>query len=165
MKLPSQDQINSLLRQGYTAAGTAFTIAAMVAIIPQDAVQPAVAALHEIGDGLQQAFGGVSKLVVILGPVVIGLSARAAAFAVSLKSQVAKVHDASHGDLVAAVSAVAPTTLVKAAGALQGVQVAVGPAASSEMKALASDPTNQSDIVRVRADLPPAGSSSLLQRS
>jgi hypothetical protein len=165
MKLPSQDVVNSLLRQGYTAAGTAFTIAAMIAVIPQDAVQPAIAALHEIGDGLQQAFGGFSKLVIILGPVVAALSARAAAFAVTLKSQVAKVHDASHADLVNAVSQVAPTALVKAAGALQGVQVAVSPSASPEMKALASDPQNQSDIVRVRADLPSAGSSSLLQRS
>jgi hypothetical protein len=154
MQMPSSDQVSSLLRQGYTAAGTAFTIAAMVAVIPQDAVQPAIAALHEVGDGLQQAFGGVSKLVVILGPVVMGLSARAAAFAVSLKSQVAKVHDASHADLVNAVSEVSPSTLAKATAALPGVQVSVSPGAAPALRTLAADPT-QPDIVRAR-ELPPS---------
>ena len=153
MNIPSSDTINSLLRQGYTAAGTAFTIAAMVAIIPQDAVQPAVTALHEVGDGLQQAFGGVSKLVVILGPVIVGLSARAAAFAVSLKSQVAKVRDASHTDLVAVVSQVSPGILAKATAALPGVQVTVSNIASPSLRALAND-DSQPDIVKASSSAP-----------
>jgi hypothetical protein len=44
MQMPDQDTINSLLRQGCTAAGTALTIGTLVAVVPQEAVQPTIAA-------------------------------------------------------------------------------------------------------------------------
>ncbi len=154
MNMPTQDEINSLLRHGYTAAGTAFTIAAMIAVIPPDVVQPAIAALHDVGDGLEKAFGGVSKLVVIFGPIIAGLSARAAAFAVSLKSQVTKVHQADPHELLNVVKEVTPTLLAKTTAAIPGVQVTVTKAAPDSLRVLAADPT-QPDIVKAK-EIPPS---------
>ena len=150
MNMPTQAQIDSLLRQGYTAGGTAFTIAAMLAIIPQDAVQPAIVALHQIGDGLKQALGGFSNLIIIFGPIIMGLSAKAAAFAVSLKSQIKGVHAASPQDLMNAVASQTPGTLAKAAAALPGVQVMVSGVASQSLRSLAADPSQPDIVAAVR---------------
>lgn len=143
----TSDEIQSLLRHGYTAAGTALTIGTMIAVIPPDAVQPAIAALHDMGDGLQQAFGGASKLVLLFGPIIAGISTKIAMLAVSLKSQVAKVHEAAPHELMIAVADQAPATLAKATAALLGVQVEVSGNASATLRTLASDP-DQPDIVK-----------------
>lgn len=156
----TSDQIQSILRHGYTAAGTALTIGTLIAVVPADAVQPAIAALHDVGDGLQQAFGGVSKLVIIFGPIVVGISAKAAAFAASLRSQVAKVHEAAPQELLNAVAVQAPGTLAKATAAIPGVQIEVSGAAPAPLRALAADP-DQPDIVKRPI---PAPSSSPLSR-
>lgn len=74
----SAGQVDAGMRHVYTAAGTVFTLAAAVAIIPQDQVQPALDALHQIGDGVKQIMGGFSALWVILGPVVMGFAAKRA---------------------------------------------------------------------------------------
>jgi len=155
MQMPDQDTINSLLRQGYTAAGTALTIGTLIAVVPQEAVQPTIAALHDIGDGLQKAIGGFSSLIVIFGPIIMGLSAKAAAFAVSLKSQVAKVHEAAPHELMSAVQDVTPGTLAKATAALPGVQVTVSSAAAPSLRILAAD-NSQPDIVKASSAPPVA---------
>lgn len=155
MQMPDQDTINSLLRQGYTAGGTALTIAAMLAVIPQDAVQPAIAALHQVGDGLETAFGGFSKLTILFGPIIVGLSAKAAAFAVSLKSQVKRVHEAAPHELMNAVADQTPGTLAKATAALPGVQVTVSSAAAPSLRILAAD-NSQPDIVKASSAPPVA---------
>lgn len=155
MQMPDQDAINSLMRQGYTVGGTAFTIAAMIAIIPQESVQPAIAALHQVGDGLQTAFGGFRSLFLIFGPVAIGLSAKAAAFAVSLKSQVKRVHEAAPHELMNAVADQTPGTLAKATASLPGVQVTVSSAAAPSLRILAAD-NSQPDIVKASSAPPVA---------
>lgn len=147
-------ELQSLLRQGYTAAGTAFTIAAAIAVIPAESVQPAIAALHDIGDGAEKIFGGFSKLVLIFGPVVAGLSAKAAAFAVSLKSQVKSVHAAAPDELMNAVTNQTPGVLAKATAALPGVQVTVSANASQSLRILAAD-DSQPDIVKSSLSAPP----------
>lgn len=150
----TSDEIQSLLRHGYTAAGTALTIGTLIAVVPQDAVQPTLAALHDIGDGLQQAFGGASKLVLIFGPIIIGLSAKVAAFAVSLKSQVARVHEAAPHELMIAVANQEPATLAKATATIPGVQVTVSAAAPPSLRVLAADDM-QPDIVKSSLSAPP----------
>lgn len=74
----SAGQVDAGMRHVYTAAGSIFTLLAAVAIIPQDQVQPALNALHQIGDGAKQIMGGFSALWVIIGPVIMGLAAKRA---------------------------------------------------------------------------------------
>lgn len=71
--MPTENQINAALRHVYTVGGTVLTMAAVVAVIPQDSVQPAIMALHDVGDGLHQAFGGATKLLLIVGPALTAI--------------------------------------------------------------------------------------------
>lgn len=150
----TSDEIQSMLRHGYTAAGTALTIGALIAVVPVDAVQPTIAALHDIGDGLQQAFGGASKIVLFFGPIIMGVSTKIAAIAVSLKSQVAKVHEAAPQELMNAVASQTPGVLAKATATIPGVQVTVSAAAPPSLRILAADDM-QPDIVKASLSAPP----------
>lgn len=93
MPLPqiSEGQVNAAMRHVYTSAGTAFAIFALLGVLPQESVQPALDAVHQIGDGLQQVFGGFSKLTVIIGPIVAVWMGKIAASSASFKSQLKAV--------------------------------------------------------------------------
>lgn len=91
----NSNQLNAGLRHVYTAVGTAFTILVALAVIPQDQVQPALDAIHQIGDGIQQIFGGASKLWIILGPIIASLAAKGAVTAASFKNQLKSVTTAA----------------------------------------------------------------------
>lgn len=78
MNVPTQAQVSAALRHVYTSAATVLAIGTIVAVVPQDQVQPIMDALRQTGDGLQQVFGGVSKLVLIIGPIIAALSGKAA---------------------------------------------------------------------------------------
>lgn len=91
MSLPSNDQVSAALRHLYTSAGTVLGMGAALALIPQDQVQPSLDALREVGDGIQKVFGGVSKLLIIVGPLVGVWMAKIAAVRSGLSSQVSSL--------------------------------------------------------------------------
>lgn len=87
----TQAQVDAALRHVYTAAGTVLTIGTVVAVVPQESVQPIMDALRQIGDGLHQMIGGFSKLSLIAGPIVIGLMGKIAAGSAGFRNQLASV--------------------------------------------------------------------------
>lgn len=91
MELPNENQVNAGLRHVYTSAATILTLATVVAIVPQESVAPILAALHQIGDGVQQVVGGFSKLSVLVGPIIAGLMIKIAGGSAGIKSQAASL--------------------------------------------------------------------------
>lgn len=91
MALPTAQQVDAALRHAYTSAGTVLAICALAAVIPKEDVQPILDALHQIGDGLEQVFGGASKLVIIIGPVVAVWMGKIAAAKAGFLSQLKSV--------------------------------------------------------------------------
>ena len=102
MSLPNQDapppkqyawqaQINVLIRQSLSVGGTAITILGVFAILPEDQAKAAIGHLQAIGNDLQMLFGDVSKLWVIVGPVIIALVAKWGLYAASLKGQLSSI--------------------------------------------------------------------------
>lgn len=122
------DQVGSGLRHVYTAGGTAFTLMAGLALMPTEQVQPALDALHQIGDGIKQIMGGASALWAIVGPVIIGFAVKAGVMKSSFASQLASVtKQASNGDTAARNQMIAATTTIPA------VEKIVAPTVSSEI--------------------------------
>lgn len=109
MNLPTEGQVSAAMRHVYTSAGTVLAIGTIVAVVPQDQVQPIMDALRQVGDGLQQVFGGVSKLVLIAGPIVVGwmgkIAAARAGFTSQLKSVISTASAPENVDKKAAVVA------------------------------------------------------------
>ena len=91
MKLPTTQQVNAALRHGVTAGATAFTVLGIIAVVPQDQVAGLIQDLHDIDSGLEQAFGGFSKLFIVLGPAVGVFMAKLAAASASIVSQLKSV--------------------------------------------------------------------------
>lgn len=67
--MPSMPQVNAALRHGVTASATIFTVLGVLAVVPQDQIAGLIQDLHDIQSGLSQAFGGFSKLWIVLGPI------------------------------------------------------------------------------------------------
>ncbi len=120
----TQAQVDAALRHVYTSAGTVLTIGTVIAVVPQDSVQPIMDALRQIGDGLHQIVGGFSKLTLIAGPIVVGIMAKIAAGSAAFKSQLASVMSfaAKPGNMEAKKEVVAAT-----ANALTEVDKIVAP--------------------------------------
>lgn len=89
--VPTAPQVDATLRHVYTSVATIFTMLSVLAIVPADQVQPAINALHRVGDDVKALMGDLSALWIILGPIVIGFVAKAAAFSASLRSQLKAV--------------------------------------------------------------------------
>lgn len=86
-----QNQVSAATRHLVTAGGTAVTILGALALLPADKVADAVTGLQMLGDHLQLVFGDLSKLWLILGPVLIGFAVKGATFAASLKGQLKSI--------------------------------------------------------------------------
>jgi hypothetical protein len=86
-----QAQINVLIRQSLSVGGTAITILGVFALLPEDQAKAAIGYLQAIGNDLQMLFGDVSKLWVIVGPVIIALVAKWGLYAASLKGQLSSI--------------------------------------------------------------------------
>jgi hypothetical protein len=86
-----QNQVAALTRHGVTAAGTAITILGGLAFLPADQVTAAIQHLQDIGTDLNKLMADFGALWVILGPVLIGLAMKGAAFAASLKGQLRSI--------------------------------------------------------------------------
>jgi hypothetical protein len=88
---PTGLQVDAAMRHVYTSGASVFTVLSVFALLPSDQVQPAIDALHRLGDDIKALMGDLSALWIILGPVVIGFVAKAAAFSASLRSQLKAV--------------------------------------------------------------------------
>lgn len=83
----------SVLRHVGTAGGTAVAIFSTLGYLSPADAKATLAALHQTMDGLQQAVGGVSKLVLVLGPAVAALMAGLAGASSTLRAQLKNLTD------------------------------------------------------------------------
>lgn len=67
----SQNQLNAALRYGGTAVGTLFTIFGALQFISPEQVAQLTAAVHDFNQSILSAYGALTKMWVILGPVAI----------------------------------------------------------------------------------------------
>jgi hypothetical protein len=86
-----QNQTAALVRHGVTGIGTAITILGGLAFLPADQVQAAIVHLQDIGTDINKLMADFGALWIILGPVLIGLAMKGAAFAASLKGQLRSI--------------------------------------------------------------------------
>jgi hypothetical protein len=112
MKLPTSDQVNAGMKHVGTIGATVFTLAAAVGFIPQNQVADLTADFHEVVDGLTQAFGGFSKLALIIGPIAAIWFAKRAVNSQSLTHQLTSV--TSHADVKIEGKIVVPADVANA---------------------------------------------------
>lgn len=91
MQLPTSGQVNAGLRHLGTAGVTAATLLGALGVLNADQVTSVVASVHQVMDGLTQTFGGISKLVLVLGPVAALWLGKGAVAAASLHSQLKSI--------------------------------------------------------------------------
>lgn len=87
MNLPTNDQVSAALRHVGTAGATTVGVFAVLGILSPDQVAAVIADIHQITDGLQQTFGGVSKIIIIVGPIAATYFAKGAVMAAGLRRQ------------------------------------------------------------------------------
>ena len=133
MGLPTENQVNAALRHVGTSAATAVTVFTALGFLSPEQAQGIVAAMQDVVAGLQQAFGGFSRIAIIIGPVFATLMAAYAAKSGSAASLVGTLLKMAHTD------ATAKTALVNATSALPEVQKVVAPA-------LAPDPATSPKV-------------------
>lgn len=83
--------VESVLRHVGTAGGTAVAIFSTLGFLSPATATSAIAALHQTMDGLQQALGGISQLVLVLGPAFAALMAGLAGTSSTLKAQLKSI--------------------------------------------------------------------------
>lgn len=137
---PNTGQVDAVLRHVYTAGGTAITIMGALALLPDDQVQPAVDALHKMGDAAKEFFGAASVLWGIIGPVIVGLAMKGAWFAASMSSRVRALFTVASG--TSPQASVAKVAIVNAAAQLPEVEKVVAPALA-ESPATAANVTSK----------------------
>ena len=93
MQLPSEAVVNSVLRHVGTSAGTAVGIFVTLGYLSPTNAQGILADLHQMMDGLQQAFGGFSKLMLILGPTFAALMTAVAGRSSTVRAAVQRIAD------------------------------------------------------------------------
>lgn len=87
----TQAQIYAALRYAGVAAGAVTTLAAAIGVMDASTAQSITTAFQKVMVDLQQLIGDLSKLVVLVVPVVTVWLARVGVKAASLKSQIASV--------------------------------------------------------------------------
>ncbi len=128
MSFLSQDQVNAALRYAGTAVGTIGTIAAVLGVMDADTAGKVVAATQAVIKDLTQTFGDVSKLVLLVMPIVTVWLARIG------------IHSASPASQRAAVAMQPHTVVVQAATADDTVTMANVIASIPEAKQVVSSP-------------------------
>ena len=106
IQIPSENQVNSVLRHVGTSAASVASVFVVLGFLTPDQAQEVIASMQDIVAGLTQAFGGFSKLALIIGPVFATVMATLAAksgTAASLLATVLKIATGPKG--AAAVSA------------------------------------------------------------
>jgi hypothetical protein len=69
MNLPTENQVNAALRHVGTATASAASVFVVLGFLSPEQAQAVIADMQQIVDGLQQVFGGFSKLLIVIGPV------------------------------------------------------------------------------------------------
>ena len=126
MGLPTENQVNAALRHVGTASASVASVFVVLGFLTPDQSQAIIADMQQIVAGLQQAFGGFSKLAIIVGPIFAGLMATFAAKSGSVTSIIATLLKTAHANTIA--SDEAKTAIVNAAAGLPEVEKVVAPA-------------------------------------
>lgn len=95
MNLPSDNSTNAVLRHVYSIAGTILFIGAAAAVVPQDSIQPILDKLHVIGDDVGKLIGDFKALMVLVGPIILALTAKSAGAAASFQTFLKKMRAVS----------------------------------------------------------------------
>ena len=90
--MAEQSQVQAAMRHVYTAAGTTITIMGALALLPPEKVQPAIDALHRMGDDVKDFMGAASILWGIIGPVIMFMAGKGATFAAAFPNQVKAIN-------------------------------------------------------------------------
>lgn len=96
MQLPSANTVNSVLRHVGTAIASGGSVFVVLGFLSPDQAQSIIADMREIVDGLQQAFGGFSKIAIIVGPLFATLMATLAAKSSTAASLIATLVKIAH---------------------------------------------------------------------
>jgi hypothetical protein len=112
MQMPSSDVVNAVLRHVVTSAATVATVFVTFGFISPENSQALLADIQQIVAGLKQTYGGLSNLVIILGPAVAAASAWFAGNSSTLKSLLTKV--ATNNNVQIDGQIVAPADVAKA---------------------------------------------------
>lgn len=126
MNLPTENQVNAALRHVGTASASAASVFVVLGFLSPDQAQAIIADMQQIVAGLTQAFGGFSKILIIVGPVFAGLMATFAAKSGSVGSLISSLLKQSQGTTAAADAT--KTAIVNAAATLPEVEKVVAPA-------------------------------------
>jgi Mn2+/Fe2+ NRAMP family transporter len=87
----SSAQVRAGLRHVATASVTAATVLGTLGLLSADQTRDIISGLQQLGNGLQDVFGGASKVIIILGPIAAGWIAKVAVTSASLKSQLTAI--------------------------------------------------------------------------
>lgn len=126
MDLPTANQVNSVLRHVGTASASVASVFMVLGFLTPEQSQAVIADMQQIVAGLQQAFGGFSKLIIVVGPVFAGLMATFAAKSGSAASLLSTLTKIAHSNTPVADDA--KIAIANAAAALPEVQKVVAPA-------------------------------------
>jgi len=81
----AQSKLGSVLRHGGTAAGTLFTLFGALQFVTPEQVAQLTAAVHDFNESIISAYGALTKMWVIIGPVGIYLIGKAGWNSASIK--------------------------------------------------------------------------------
>jgi len=126
MALPTENQVNAALRHVGTAAASAASVFVVFGFLTPEQAQSVIADMQDIVGGLQQAFGGFSKLALLLGPIFTTLMATYAAKSGTVFNLLATLNKIANSSKP--VSTDAKAAIVNAASALPEVEKVVAPA-------------------------------------
>lgn len=96
MWVPSENQVSSVLRHVGTGTASAATVLVTFGFLSPDQSAAVIADMKQIVDGLQQAFGGFSKIALIIGPLFATLMATLAAKSSTAASLIATLLKLAH---------------------------------------------------------------------
>jgi hypothetical protein len=142
------NKLASALRYGSTAAGTGFTLLAVVSLLSPDQVVALKANVETLKTSILTGYGALLNMWVILGPLAIGVAAKLGWNSSSVQALSKKL-------LAIAGNAADPTAAKEAKVAI--VNAAASPAVGSAgvvNKALAADPATAPNVVASPAELP-----------
>ncbi len=107
-----QNQLNAALRYGGTTAATLFTILGGLQFVTPEQVAQLTAAVHDFNQSILSAYGALTKMWVILGPVAIFWLTKAGVQSSSVKSIAGKL-------LQIATGAASPSSIEAQKAAIQ----------------------------------------------
>jgi hypothetical protein len=87
----TENQVNAGLRHVLSYAGGGVTVLASLGFVDPENAKSLILALNEIGDGVQKVFGGISKIGIIIGPIMGVVGTTYAVKSATFRNQLASV--------------------------------------------------------------------------